>query len=112
MAKLVWRGPQVVDQVKRKMLERGVRAAHEVSTDIARRVAIPGPPARPGQPPRRRTGSLFQSIVGTATIQGSKIVVQIRAGIPAARLWATQARYPFFGKADRRKLLDILTGRR
>jgi hypothetical protein len=113
MSEVRWHADRVMNQVRAEIQRRALRGAAEVSNDIAARVSFPGPPpARPGQPPRRRTGQLAKSVTGRARWRGSSIIVTIGSMLPRARLFFQQGRNPFFGKSDRLKLRNILLGRR
>jgi hypothetical protein len=112
MARLEWRGDQVMNQLQREFQRRAQRAAHVAEQDVKAAVSTPYPPAaRPGEPPHRRTGTLARAIKGTAITLGRTVVVQVRAMIPLPRLRTTLAEHPFT-KGTRRRIARILrTGR-
>jgi hypothetical protein len=115
---LIWRSDRIMGRVNATMIARGRVAAAAGERQVKARIADPFPPAsRPGQPPKRRTGALQRSVLGTVRLLTRRIRVTLSAAAPHAiylqRGTSRMARRPFLGlPEDARLIVDILSGRR
>ena len=81
-----WQGDRATRGLSATLHRRMQRGAALVQADARRLVSTPYPPAsRPGQPPRRRTGRLMNSIVATVSQRGRSIVLSLTARVRYAR---------------------------